>query len=232
MVNLPTISSLAGSLLGCPSGRVPQLRALIRSSSLPWPRMPHPYSASDVITSGSLRRLRGSHYSAQRAELSQDALPLIRQGPRSDDGNRDRQVPRVRPRSLPLLSPSPPQPVYQPHQLIAVCFNHMAGRECGHCRQMERGMMRPESEDSDNSTETLEQHQPVYRQNENRYSGATVEKFEKPNDGGERGEKPPPPPPPSPVNFYDRRLSKLRIEMLGLWGRTSTLPPPQAPAYV
>ena len=190
--------------------------------------MPHQYSAADVITTGSLRRLRGSHYSAQRAQLSQDALPLIRQGPRCDDSTRDRQSPRARPRSVPLIPPAPPQPVFQPHQLIAVCFNHMAGRECEHCRQMERGLMGQERPDSELSSETLGQHhQHGYQQNENRYSGSEGN-GEKPDDGGEKGGKSPPP----PINIYDSRLSKLRLEMLGLWGRTSKSRFLPAPANV
>ena len=190
--------------------------------------MPHPYSAADVITTGSLRRLRGSHYSAQRAELSQDALPLIRQGPRSDHNTRDRQYPRARPRSVPLIPPAPPQPVFQPHQLIAVCFNHMAGRDCEHCRQMERGVIGQERPDSEHSSETLGQlHQNVDQQNEYRYSGSGGN-GEKPDDGGEKGGKSPPP----PINIYDRRLSKLRLEMFGLWGRTSKSWCLQTPANV
>lgn len=190
--------------------------------------MPHPYSAADVITTGSLRRLRGSHYSAQRAELSQDALPLIRQGPRSDDNTRDRQYPRARPRSVPLIPPAHPQPVFQPHQLIAVCFNHMAGRDCEHCRQMERGVIGQERPDSEHSSETLGQlHQHGHQQNENRYSGLGGD-GEKPDDGGEKGGKSPPP----PINIYDRRLSKLRLEMFGLWGRTSKPWCLQTPANV
>ena len=190
--------------------------------------MPHPYSAADVITTGSLRRLRGSHYSAQRAQLSQDALPLIRQGPRCDDNstrdnnnnNNNRQTHRAsRPRSVPLIPPAPPQPVFQPHQLIAVCFNHMAGRECEHCRQMESGVMGLERPDSEISSETLGQlPQHGYQQNESRYSHASGGSGEKPDDGGEKGGKSTP---PLPINIYDRRLSKLRLEMLGLWGRTS-----------
>ena len=187
--------------------------------------MPHQYSAADVITTGSLRRLRGSHYSAQRAHLSQDALPLIRQGPRCDD---NRQSPRARPRSVPLIPPTPPQPVFQPHQLIALCFNHMAGRECEHCRQMERGLIGQERPDSELSSETLGQHhQHGFQQNENRYSGSEGN-GEKPDDGGEKGGKSPPP----PINIYDSRLSKLRLEMLGLWGRTSKSRFLRAPANV
>lgn len=200
--------------------------------------MPHPYSAADVITTGSLRRLRGSHYSAQRAQLSQDALPLIRQGPRCDDSIRDnnnnnnnRQSHRAsRPRSVPLIPPAPPQPVFQPHQLIAVCFNHMAGRECEHCRQMERGVMGQERPDSEISSETLGQlQQHGYQHNENRYSHASGGSGEKPDDGGEKGGKSTP---SSPIDIYDRRLSKLRLEMLGLWGRTSKSRLLQAPANV
>ena len=194
--------------------------------------MPNPYSAADVITSGSLRRLRGSHYSAQRAELSQDALPLIRQGPRCDDSTREnnrQSLPRTRPRSVPLIPPAPPQPVFQPHQLIAVCFNHMAGRECEHCRQMERGVIAEERPDSEISTETLGQHRHSgYQQNENRYSGSEGNGEKQPDDGGEKGGKSPPP----PINIYDGRLSQLRLEMFGLWGRTSISRFLQAPANV
>ena len=185
--------------------------------------MPHPYSAADVITSGSLRRLRGSHYSAQRAELSQDALPLMRPGPRCDDSTREnnnrQSFVHTRPRSVPLIPPAPPQPMVQPHQLIAVCFNHMAGRDCEHCRQMQTGMIGEERPESENSTETLGQHcHSGYQQHENQYSNASVGSGEKqPDDGGEKGEKSP----PQPIDIYDGRLSKLRLEILGLWGRTS-----------
>ena len=196
--------------------------------------MPHPFSAADVITSGSLRRLRGSHYSAQRAQLSQDALPLIRPGPRSDDSirnnnNNRRQFPGARPRSIPLIPPTPPQPTFQPHQLIAVCFNHMAGRECEHCRQMQGMLIGQERADSEISTETLGQHRHFgYQQNENRDSGSEGYGEKQPDDGGEKGGKSPPP----PTNIYDKRLSKLRLEIFGLWGRTSMSRFLQAPANV
>lgn len=197
--------------------------------------MPHPFSAADVITSGSLRRLRGSHYSAQRAQLSQDALPLIRHGPRSDDSIRDtnnnnkQSLPHTRTRSVPLIPPTPPQPTFQPHQLIAVCFNHMAGRECEHCRQMGSGLIGQERLDSENSSETLGQHRhPGYQQNEYRDSESEGSGEKQPDDGGEKGGKSPPP----PTNIYDKRLSKLRLEIFGLWGRTSMSRSLQAPANV
>ena len=164
------------------------------------------FSTADVITSGSLRRLRGSHYSAQRAHLSQDALPLI------PKDRRLRSEFEARPRSVPLPVPYPPQPTYQPHQLIAVCFNHMAGRECEHCRQLDQGLRSQERVDEGaGSDETLGQ------QNGNRYSGS--EQSGSGNDGGEKGESSGP---PTPVNIFDKRLSKLRLQVLGLWGRTGT----------
>ena len=104
----------------------------------------------------------------------------------------------------------------------------MAGRECEHCRQMERGLRGQEGTDSEHSSETLDQHHHHgYQQNENRYSGS-VGNGEKPDDGGEKGGKSPPP----PINIYDRRLSKLRLEMFGLWGRTSKSRFLQAPVNV
>lgn len=82
---------------------------------------------------------------------------------------------------------------------------------------MERGLMGQERPDSELSSETLGQHhQHGFQQNENRYSGSEGN-GEKPDDGGEKGGNSPPP----PINIYDSRLSKLRLEMLGLWGRTS-----------
>lgn len=79
--------------------------------------------------------------------------------------------------------------------------------------------MGQERPDSEISSETLGQHhRHGYQQNENRYSGSGGSGGELPDDGGEKGGKSPP---PAPINIYDRRLSKLRLEMLGLWGRTS-----------
>ena len=89
-------------------------------------------------------------------------------------------------------------------------------------------MIAEERPDSEISTETLGQHRHFgYQQNENRYTGSTEGNDEKqPHDGGEKGGKSPPP----PINIYDGRLSKLRLEMLGLWGRTSKFRLLQAPA--
>ena len=174
-------------------------------------------SAPDVIASGSLRRLRGSHYSAQRAQLSQDALPLI-QKDRSSNSTRVRspqQRQLQRPRSIPLPVPYPPQPTYQPHQLVAVCFNHMTGRECGHCRQIDQGLRSQESVvDYQSLNETVGQV------NDNRRYSAYSEKSAAENDEEEKRESAGPPP---PVGLFDKRLSKLRLQILGLWGRTGTL---------
>ena len=87
------------------------------------------------------------------------------------------------------------------------------------------GQERPDSEISSETLGQLQQH--VYQQNENRYSHASGESGERPDDGGEKGGKSTPPP---PIDIYDRRLSKLRLEMLGLWGRTSKSRLLQAPA--
>ena len=80
-------------------------------------------------------------------------------------------------------------------------------------------MIGQESPDSEISTETLGQHHhSVYQQHESQHSSGLVGNGEKqPDDGGEKGGKSPPP----PINIYDGRLSKLRLEILGLWGRTS-----------
>lgn len=94
---------------------------------------------------------------------------------------------------------------------------------------MERELIGQESPDSEISSETLGQHHHhVYQQNEHRYSGSEGNGEKQPDDGGEKGGKSPPP----PINIYDRRLSKLRLEMFGLWGRTSMTRLIQVPANV
>jgi len=45
-----------------------------------------------------------------------------------------------------------------------------------------------------------------------------VEDDEKPKDGGEKGGAEGP---PAPVGISDKKLSRLRLEVLGLWARTS-----------
>lgn len=80
-------------------------------------------------------------------------------------------------------------------------------------------MIAEERPDSEVSTETLGQHRHFgYQQHESRHSSGSVGNGEKqPDDGGEKGGKSP----PQPIDIYDGRLSKLRLEILGLWGRTS-----------
>ena len=152
-----------------------------------------------VMQSG--RRLE--HYSAQRAQDARDALPLI---------NKDQQ--RFSHRSSNYFPPSPP-PTYQPHQLIAVCFNHMAGRDCDHCRNLDRSLNDRHSDPSPDSHHTLayQSHSSSHQ----RRSNASLDN-EKPEDGGEEGGKKGPPP---VVGFWDSRLRKVRLQMLGMWARTS-----------
>ena len=105
----------------------------------------------------------------------------------------------------------------------------MAGRECEHCRQMQGGLIGQERADSEISTETLGQHRHFgYQQNESRDSGSEGYGEKQPDDGGEKGGKSPPP----PTNIYDKRLSRLRLEIFGLWGRTSMSRFLQAPVNV
>ena len=149
------------------------------------------------------RRLE--HYSAQRAQDARDALPLLIN---QKDQNRFSN------RSSNYDPPSPP-PTYQPHQLIAVCFNHMAGRDCDHCRNLDRSMNDRQSDSSRDSHHTLAyQSQSSGHQ---RRSNASFQN-EKPQEGGGEGGKQGPPP---VVGFWDSRLAKVRLQMLGLWARTS-----------
>ena len=158
-----------------------------------------------VMQSG--RRLE--HYSAQRAQDARDALPLIY---KDHKDHKDQQ--RFSSRSSNYYPPSPP-PTYQPHQLIAVCFNHMAGRDCDHCRNLDRSLKDRESNCSHDSHHTIGyQSQSSGHQ---RRSNASFHD-EKPEDRGEEGGKPGPPP---VVGFWDSRLGKVRLQMLGLWARTS-----------
>lgn len=172
--------------------------------------------AEDVITSGSLRKLRGSHYLAQRASVcSQDVLPLIR---KPVAGNQPAPIQRPPQQRHTIQFPQPAyQSTSQAHQLIAVCFNHMAGRQCEHCQQMYEtlndGQELARTEQTLGSNETLE-----HQQNRNRSSD--YEDNEREKDGGEKGEKQGP---PAPVGLFDKRLGKLRLQCLGLWGRTGRL---------
>lgn len=152
-----------------------------------------------VMQSTSRRRLE--HYSAQRAQDARDALPLI-----------DNKRLSSRPNSF---FPSSPPPSYQPHQLIAVCFNHMAGRDCEHCRNLDRSLKDQRSDSSPDSHHTLGYQGQSNGQH--RHSDASL-RVEKQIDGGEKGGERGLPP---VVGFWDSRLRKLRLELLGLWARTS-----------
>jgi len=173
----------------------------------------------NLIRSGSLRRLRGagfrgSHYhGSQRASIARDILPLI------SNSQRPART------SFPPPPPATYQP--QPHQLIAVCFNHMAGRQCEHCQQLNKELgginangsnMRVDR--SPDSVETLGRdhaHDERHLQ-QHRSAESMVEEDEKPKDGGEKGGEEGP---PAPVGLWDKRLGKLRLEVLRLWARTS-----------
>lgn len=136
-------------------------------------------------------------------------------------------------RTSPLSFPAPPPPIYQPqpHQLIAVCLNHMSGRPCEHCQQLNRefpgvtgnvGNLREDgSPDSASTLATeLEHERKPQRIQRQASSGSKIDDYRKPTDGGEKGEDQSP---PTPVGFTDKRLGKVRLEVLGLWARTSTL---------
>ena len=153
-----------------------------------------------VMQSNSRRRLE--HYSAQRAQDARDALPLIPTNNRHSS----------RPQSY---YPSSPPPSYQPHQLIAVCFNHMAGRECEHCRNLDRSLDSHRSDHSPDSNNTLGYQ--AQRNGQQRHSHASLHD-EKQMDGGEKGGAQGSPP---VVGFWHSKLGKLRLQLLGLWARTS-----------
>ena len=165
-----------------------------------------------VMQSSSARRLE--HYSAQRAQDARDALPLIQSEKRFSD-QQQQQHHRRSNRSSNYL-PSSPTPSYQPpHQLIAVCFNHMAGRDCEHCRNLDHSLSDRRSDSSPHSDHTLGYNS----QHSERQRHSKVSLYdEKHNDGGEKGGEQGPPP---VVGFWDSRLGKLRLQLLGLWGRTS-----------
>lgn len=153
-----------------------------------------------VMQSTSVRRFE--HYSAQRAQDARDALPLIETEKRHSSRRAS-------------YYPSSPPPSYQPHQLIAVCFNHMAGRECEHCRNLDRSMNDRRADASPDSYHTLGRQSRS--SGHQRYSNASLHD-EKQKDGGEKGGAQGSPP---VVDFWDSKLSKLRLQLLGLWGRTS-----------
>ena len=174
-----------------------------------------------VMKSG--RRLE--HYSAQRAQDVRDALPLIHNDQlkekEKDQQQHDKDQQRLSTRSSNYYPPSPP-PTYQPHQLIAVCFNHMAGRDCDHCRNIDRSLSDRQSVSSPESHHTL-----GYQSQSSGYQRRSHASFhdEKTEERGEEGEKPGPPP---VVGFWDSRLGKVRLQLLGLWAKTSKQASPHA----
>lgn len=179
-------------------------RIVIKEDPLDQDQDPHENYDQDVIRN-PLRRLRGSrvpYWASQRA--SGDNLPLLTNS----------QCP-ARARLPP--PPHPPSPTYQPqpHQLIAVCFNHMAGRECEHCQQLNRGLANTKRDErSPDSVDTLGSKQ------EQRNSRSSGEDDEEPKDGGEKGGQKGP---PKPVGLWNKKLNGLRLEVFGLWARTSEL---------
>ena len=88
----------------------------------------------------------------------------------------------------------------------------MAGRESEHCRQLDQGLRSQQRVDEGAvSDDSLGQHYG------NRF--CVSEKSVCGIVGGDKGESSGP---PTPVNIFDKRLSKLRLQVLGLWGRTGT----------
>ena len=173
-----------------------------------------------VAQSSSRRRLE--HYSAQRAQDARDALPLIETNKRHSS----------RPASYdPTYYPSSPPPSYQPHQLIAVCFNHMSGRDCEHCRNLDRSLNRHRLDTSPDSNHTLgyqaqahsngQQRCSAYSNGPHRYSDTSLHDEKQNNDGEKGGEHGSPP----VVGFWHSKLGKLRLELLGLWTKTSKRAP-------
>ena len=177
-----------------------------------------------TVRRGSLRRLRASLHTSQRTSqhISQHASHYW-------DSQRASTVESVPLLANPLHSPNsfppPPSPTYrpqsqsysQPHQLIAVCFNHMAGRHCEHCQQLNShyGHWCGRHGRLEESPGSSHSHQPLQSR-----STGDLGKHEAPVDGGEKGGKKEP---PAPAGFWDKKLSKLRLQVLGLWVRTSQL---------
>lgn len=76
---------------------------------------------------------------------------------------------------------------------------------------------------SPDSALTLGQaHEQQHLQQQRNSSASEIEEDEKPKDGGEKGGEEGP---PAPVGVWDKRMSKLRLEVFGLWARTSELAP-------
>lgn len=155
-----------------------------------------------VMQSTSRRRLE--HYSAQRAQDARDALPLIETNKRHSNRSN-------------IHYPSSPPPSYQPHQLIAVCFNHMAGRDCEHCRNLDRSMSDDRLHRSPGSHHSLGYYRQSSGQQRHDDSSGSLHD-EKQKDGGEKGGEQGSPP---VVGFWHSKLGRLRLQLLGLWARTS-----------
>lgn len=201
--------------------RISHLKSI---DNMSYPDQPNPVRPSSGIRSGGniVRRLsdkvmqsssttgrRLEHYAAQRAQDARDALPLIH----NKDKDKDQQ--RLSTRSSNYIPSSPCPSYHPPHQLIAVCFNHMAGKECEHCRNLEHSLTDRRSDCSPDSHHTLGYHSPS-----NGYQRRSNISFddEKQGEGDEKVAKQGA---PSVVGFWDSRLGKVRLQMLGLWARTS-----------
>lgn len=136
---------------------------------------------------------RRAHYAAQRAGRSSEEQLLL-------------QKPQTA-----VLTPSTAHP-FQTHHLVAVCFNRMAGRYCEHCEQLDRSLNNINgAECSPDSNRTLDAQGNTHG---NRSSIETKQ------DGGEKGGSSSPPP---TVGVFDKRLSKLRLQVAGLWARTGKI---------
>lgn len=177
-------------------------------------------------------RRAGSHITRRNFHDDSQRAPLLRNSQRPS-------------RTSPLSFPAPPAPIYQPqpHQLIAVCLNHMAGRSCEHCHQLNRelsginsNVSNPRVDRSPDSADTLgteldheldHKRNPQHTQQQGS-SGSKSDGYVTPTDGGEKGDDKGP---PQPVGFADKRLNKLRLEVFGLWARTSAHPH-KCPSFV
>lgn len=151
------------------------------------------FNGSHVISAASRKAsspYRSVHYDTQRAAPSQWQY--------------------LSPSRPPLELPHPAlrkhnaSPRYQPHQLVALCFNTLAGHDCEHCALLRHSMSHDHhSTASPDSTRTLSHHEAD---------------DEKQKDGGEKGGRSSGP--PAPVGLFDKRLNATRLRIIGLWLRT------------
>jgi len=91
----------------------------------------------------------------------------------------------------------------------------MVARQCEHCQRLNDQYGGQERDDESPGHGNTLGHQQQAQQSS---SGSEVEDDEKPKDGGEKGGAEGP---PAPVGISDKKLSRLRLEVLGLWARTS-----------